>query len=113
MDDQPQTEIPPSFVALYLAPGRSRPSAGRAEICARYEFCEDLAQLLTEHARAMLFELGITEDDVLERCHRGLSVDAAPVGGAEAIWVMRRLAELLGWHCPPLGPMAGPAPGGS
>jgi len=102
MHDDHQTEIPPSFIALYLVPGRSRPSAGRAEIAARYEFCEDLAQLLTEHAKTMLFDLGITEDDVLERCHRGLCVEAAPVNPAEAEWVTRRLAELLGWDCPPL-----------
>jgi hypothetical protein len=102
MYDEHQTEIPPSFIALYIAPGRSRPSAGRAEIGERYEFCEDLAQLLTEHAKAMLFELGITEGDVLERCHRGLCVDGAPVHRTEAAWVIRRLAELLGWGSPPL-----------
>jgi len=87
MHDEPQTEIPPSFIALYLVPGRSRPSAGRAEIGGRYEFCEDLAQLLTEHAKTMLFDLGITESDVLERCRRGLFAEASQVSPCACCWL--------------------------
>lgn len=111
MSDEHQIEIPPSFIALYLDPGRTRPNAPRAVVTERYEFCEDLANMLTEHAKTMLFDLGITEDDVLERCHRGLCVDGSSTQPAEAEWVTRRLAELLGWDCPPLsGPVrAAPA----
>ena len=109
MHDEHQTEIPPSFIALYIDPGRSRPNASRAVIGARYEFCEDLATLLTEHAKTMLFDLGITEGDVLERCHRGLCVEGSTVSLPEAEWVTRRLAELLGWACPPLVPPTDPA----
>ena len=98
MSDESQILVPPSFVALYLAPGRSRPSAPRAEIAARHEFCEDLATLLTERAAQIRWDLGITETDVLERVHRGLLGDAAPVSAAEARWVIRRLAELLDWE---------------
>lgn len=97
MHDEHQIEIPPSFIALYLDPGRTRPNATRAVIGERYEFCEDLATLLTDHAKTMLFDLGITEGDVLERCQRGLCVDGAGVNLAEAEWVTHRLAELLGW----------------
>jgi Fe2+ transport system protein FeoA len=100
MSDESQILVPPSFVALYLAPGRARPSAPRAEVAARHEFCEDLATMLTEHAANKLWELGVTEADVLERMHRGLLGDAAPVNAAEARWVIRRLAELLGWDAP-------------
>jgi len=98
MSDESQILVPPSFVALYLAPGRSRPSAPRAEIAARHEFCEDLVTLLTERAAQIRWDLGITEADVLERVHRGLLGDEAPVNAAEARWVIRRLAELLDWE---------------
>lgn len=105
MSDDSQIIVPPSFIALFVAAGRSRPSAPRDEIAARYEYCEDLANMLTEHASATLWELGITEADVLERMHRGLrsgqdpgqDTSAATVSEMEATWVIRRLAELLGW----------------
>jgi len=102
MSDENQILVPPSFVALYLAPGQARPNASRAGIAARHEFCEDLATMLTEPAANKLWELGITEADVLERMRRGLLVEGAPVSAAEAHWVIRRLAELLGWD--PLEP---------
>lgn len=100
MSDESQIEIPVSFVALYLAPGRQKPSVPRAELAARYELCEDLAQMLTETARQMEFSLGITEADVLSRCLAGLMVEPAVVNGAEAVWVITRLAELLNWSAP-------------
>lgn len=104
MSDDHQIEIPPSFIALYLDPGRIKPNAPRAVVAERYEFCEDLATLLTDHAKTMLFDLGITEEDVLERCHRGLLVEGSGTGPAEAQWVIRRLAELLGWPGPAFEP---------
>ena len=96
-DDGNQIIVPPSFVALFVPPGRIKPTAPRAEIAARYEFCEDLAQMLTEHARTKLWELRVTEQDVLQRMHAGLRGPDAPVSEAEAAWVVRRLAELLEW----------------
>ena len=95
-----QIDIPESFIALYLDPGQSRPRAGRAVILARYEFCEDMAGHLTELARARQQELGVTESDVLERIERGLRDPASGVDGAEARWIVRRLAELAGWPDP-------------
>ena len=95
-----QLVVPESFVDLYRSPGRGRLSAPKDEIAERYGLCEDLAQLLTGHARAMLFELGITEEDVLTRCHRGLLDHASGVSADEARWVLRRLAELLEWPDP-------------
>ena len=82
MSDDSQIRIPASFVALYLRPGRSRPEASRAEIAERHDFCEDLATLLTGHARATMLELGVTEDDVLVRCHRGLLLPEEFIGVA-------------------------------
>lgn len=105
MSEDSQILLPPSFVALFVAPGRSRPSAGRGEIAARHELCEDLAQLLTEQAATQQWQLGVTEADVLERIERGLLAEDGPVTAAEARWVLRRLAELLGWPDP--GPAAG------
>ena len=96
-DDGNQFIVPPSFVALYVPPGRIKPTAGRAEIAARYEFCEDLAQMLTDHARTKHWELGVTEQDVLERMRRGLLEQDSGVTEPEAAWVVRRLAELLDW----------------
>lgn len=97
MPDSNQLVVPPSFIALYITPGRSRPSAPRDEIAARYEFCEDLATMLTDTAAQTLWQLGVTEADVLERVRRGLCGGAAGVSAPEAAWVLRRLAELLNW----------------
>ncbi|HJV63340.1 MAG TPA: hypothetical protein VJ743_20490 [Albitalea sp.] len=91
-----QIEIPPSFQALHLDP-RRRLTMPLRELRERYELCEDLAQQLVDHARSTLFALGIAEEDVLARCHRGLLEPQQLVGTDEAVWVTRRLAELLGW----------------
>jgi hypothetical protein len=107
MSNESQIVVPPSFVALYMAPGRIKPGALREEIAARHDFCEDLASMLTAHASTKLWELGVTEADVLERIHRGLLGDDAVVTAAEAQWVIRRLAELLEWDAPRFD--AGPA----
>ena len=102
MSDDNQIEVPPSFIALYVEPGRIKPNAPRAEIQQRYEFCEDFASMLTETAQSRLWELGITEADVLARIHAGLLASEVGVNEAEAQWVLRRLAELLGWESPQL-----------
>ena len=97
MSDDSQILVPESFVALYVPRGRLRPTASRQEIAERYEFCEDLAHMLEDQAKAVLFDLGISEDDVLERIRAGLRGGAAGVTEPQAWWVTRRLAELLGW----------------
>lgn len=112
MSEDSQIVVPPSFVALFVPPGRIKPTAPREHIAERYELCEDLAQMLTEQARTKLFELGVAERDVLERIDRGLRDDGAGatlVDAAEATWVVRRLAELLDW--PPLPEHAPPQDG--
>ena len=58
------------------------------------------AQALTEQARITQFQLGITEQDVLEKMLQALTQEGSPVPANEAQWVVRRLAELLDW--PPL-----------
>jgi Fe2+ transport system protein FeoA len=100
VSDESQIVVPRSFIEVFVPPGKVKPSESREVIATRYELCEDLAQMLTETAQARLFELGIAEQDVLERMHRGLLADAALVSADEARWVIRRLAELLGWEPP-------------
>lgn len=100
MSDDSQVEIPQSFIALYLAPGRSKPSLPRAELAQRYELCEDLSNMLSPTAQEMLHGLGIAESDVLLRCHQGLCTEPAVVSPAEAGWVICRLAELNAWPLP-------------
>lgn len=100
MNDENQSLIPRSFIELYLPRGRVRPIEARQIIAARYDLCEDMAHMLTDHARATLFDLGLTEQLVLDRMHRGLLADGSVVGQDEARWVVCRLAELLGWPQP-------------
>lgn len=102
MSDDSQIVVPPSFIALFVPCGRTKPSVSREVLAERHEFCEDLVTLLTEHARLKLWELGVTEADVLQRTHLGLLADGASVSGEEARWVVSRLAELLDWPLPPL-----------
>jgi hypothetical protein len=104
--DENQSPIPESFIALFVPRGRMRPSEPRATIAARYDLCEDMAQMLTEHARTTLFALSITEGHVLERMHDGLRGEGSVVSRAEAGWVITRLAELLDWPRPELAPDA-------
>jgi len=100
MSDDSQLTIPRPFIELFIPEGRIKPTESRETIAARYELCEDMAQMLTEHASARLFELGITEAMVLDRVHRGLLVEGSVVAESEAGWVICRLAELLGWPIP-------------
>lgn len=100
MSDDNQVEIPQSFIALFIEPGRSKPAATRFFISERYELCEDMASLLTQTAQEMLHGLGIAESDVLQRCYQGLVVDNGVFTAPEAEWVVRRLAELSQWPQP-------------
>lgn len=97
MPDDNQILIPPSFVALFVPPGRLRPNEAHARIAERYELCEDFAQMLVDTATTKRFELGAHADDVLERIGRGLQAPGSLLSEAEAGWVLTRLRELLGW----------------
>ncbi len=105
MSDDYQIEIPPSFQALHTN-ARGRLLIPLVDFRARYELCEDLAQHLTEHCRSIHVELGVDEQDVLERCNRGLVGPDAVVAENEACWVVTRLAELLDWAAPTFLPDA-------
>ncbi|MEP6875589.1 MAG: hypothetical protein ABI887_14615 [Burkholderiales bacterium] len=94
--DENQVHVPDSFIALYRDT-RNRLTAPRETIAARYELCEDLANLLTDHCSMVHFRDGVDEATVLQRCHQGLLVPPTTVEAPEAEWVVRRTAELLGW----------------
>jgi hypothetical protein len=104
MSDDSQIVVPPSFIALFVPPGRIKPTEPREVIAQRHELCEDMANLLTETAQTQLWSLGITEFDVLIRVHRGLQGGTAGLSEAEAGWVVHRLAEILQWDDPELPP---------
>ena len=95
-----QIEIPQSFMAMYVLPGQNRPNATQELVIARYEQCEDMACILSEHAQTLAFKEGFTEQEVLARCLQGLSADASGFGERESRWVILRLAELLAWTPP-------------
>jgi hypothetical protein len=94
--DENQVQVPESFIALYLD-ARQRLTASRTTIATRYELCEDLANLLTDHCSTVHFRDGVDEATVLSRCHLGLLAPPTTVEPREAEWVVRRTAELLGW----------------
>ena len=94
MSEGSQIVVPPSFVALFVPPGRTRPTEMAAVIEERYDLCEDFAQLLLAQAQTRRWELGITSDDVLQRMAQGL--EGSPIFSPEEVqWVLTRLAELL------------------
>ena len=101
-DDDNQTLVPDSFIALYRD-ARNRLTATRDIIAARYELCEDMANLLTEHCRTIHFRDGVDEGEVLRRCHQGLMISPTTFDPAESDWVVRRTAEMLDWPAPQPG----------
>lgn len=105
MYDHNQLDVPDSFLALFLNRGRLQAGATREHVTARYECCEDLAQHLLEFARAQHHDAGLPQQEVLERCRRGLLAGPSGVNEAEAGWVVRRLAELTEWPGLESGPM--------
>ena len=95
-----QIVVPESFVALFLPPGKHKPSEPWELIAQRHELCEDMAQLLTEQAGQLQWKLGVNESDILARMHAGLSGGEAGISAAEAVWIIKRMAELLDWPWP-------------
>ncbi len=96
MSDEYQIEIPPSFYDLHTDV-RHRLTVPMALVRERYEVCEDLANHMVDHCQSVHRDIGVAEDEVLVRCHRGLASPESGVSPDEAGWVVTRLAELLGW----------------
>jgi hypothetical protein len=100
MDDPNQIEVPASFVALFTSPSGYKLTQPMSAVRVRYELCEDMAQMLTERAAVSLSPAGGDEAEVLRRMRLALSAAESPVQPVEAQWVVRRMAELLGWEDP-------------
>ncbi len=107
--DENQILIPPSFEAVHRD-ARGRLTLTRDEFRARYELCEDMAQMLVEPCQARLHDQGLSEDLILQRTEAGLAADGSGFNGAEAAWVVTRVAELLGWPHAGLTPPADQPP---
>jgi hypothetical protein len=99
--NESQLLVPEAFVELHTPPGRNRPSLDALALSQRYELCEDMAQMLTDHASQVLVKLGVTEGDVLSRMLHGLRSEEGRLSEGEALWVVCRLAELLQWPVSP------------
>ena len=97
-----QIDIPQSFMAMYVSPRRPTPNAPQDVVIARYEQCEDMACVLAEQAQTLAFKENLAEAEVLARCHKGLLAAPSDFNEREAVWVILRLAELLGWVLPAL-----------
>ncbi len=95
-----QIEPPQSFMAMYVKPGQSRPNAPQEVVLARYEQCEDMANILAGQAQTIAFKENLSEKEVLERCHLGLQTRESSFTEKESDWVICRLAELMGWELP-------------
>lgn len=87
-------------MAMYITPGRDQPNAPQEVVLARYEQCEDMANILSEQAQTLAFQDNLSPAEVLTRCHQGLLADDSHFNTNEARWIIYRLAELLGWEPP-------------
>lgn len=90
-----QILIPDSFVALFVPAGRHRPTVPWDELLHRYELCEDTAQMLLEPARMHRDRLGVADEDVVHTLTQGLAGPDSGLTEPEALWVGRRLLELM------------------
>jgi len=98
MDDHlNQRTVPEAFAKLHTAVGRVRPNLPRDELLHRHELCEDLAQMLSDTARATMHDLGITEADVLNTMRKAIPGTDLDLSEGETEWVIGRIAELQGW----------------
>ena len=90
-----QIHVPDSFLALFRSGLAQRLNEPWHHVMARYECCEDLAQGLVPQARALVADLGVTEDAVATRIAPGLQPPSVGLAPEEAQWVCTRLVELL------------------
>lgn len=97
MSDERQIFIPESFINLFRASRHGRLNAARGHIEERYEWCEDLAQMLLEPSKETFWAQSLDELTVLERTLFGLRSSESTLNDAECLWVVRRLCELLEW----------------
>ncbi|MFN0004481.1 MAG: ATPase with chaperone activity [Burkholderiaceae bacterium] len=100
MSNSDQHFIPSSFTDLFKDPSRpySKASEPFEVILARYDLCEDMAQMLYQPSLNMMGSMNITDTDVIDRTLQGLLVNPDIVSPREAKWILQRLCELLEWE---------------
>lgn len=97
-----QIEVPPSFLALFVPGGNlglRQPSRAQAgEILARYELCEDLAQLLGEQGRAQVLAQALHATDVQSSMAAVLAgMGEIDLSAPQRAWVLTRAEEVGRW----------------
>jgi len=93
MDSHDQRLVPDSFLTLYRGPaGRLRIDGGT--LMARYELCEDMAQMLCPTAQGLCAQVGADANEAAAHLVRVASGEADTLSEAEWDWVRQRLAEL-------------------
>lgn len=97
MPTDSQIIIPDAFCAIYTDALRHRLIISKEDLAARFELCEDMANLLSESTAAQWFKTGHEKAEVLEQVHAGLMVSGSLANEAEAVWVVRRIEEVLEW----------------
>lgn len=100
MNDSFASDIPASFVALYLKPGAIKAQLSHTQLAQRYDWCEDMAQMLAEPTAQLSFAHGVDEATALDMCLQSLLANPSAQSEAESRWVICRLAELLQWPMP-------------
>ena len=100
MSDDSQLFVPESFIAVYRAPGRLKPSLPREALAERYECCEDMAQSLLDAVTQAQARQDLPEEAVLEGVAQSLTLPPLALPPLEARWVACRIAELLQWPMP-------------
>lgn len=101
-----QQVVAESFQALYVE--RGRPLLARADLEARHELCEDLAQSLCEVCLQLHDRQRAGSAEILAQIQAGLLQPPSALPAQEAGWVATRIAELLQWPQP--APAAASAP---
>lgn len=94
MNDDRQIFVPASFISLFVPLGKTKPIASREEIESRYDYCEDLSQLLFDQLRDKMAEHGIPVDLAFARITNVLTDSSLNLSEAESAWVLSRLTEL-------------------
>ena len=98
MYDHNQTLVPESFLALYARHGR--PLLERKEMEARYESAESLAEQFAAVVANVPAEDAAGQREALRAVKASLLTDLLRERGPEALWVVRRVAEMCEWAPP-------------
>jgi hypothetical protein len=96
MSEDSRIAITQPFDRLFMA-GSQAASVSREEIQVPYGYCEDLANMLVETAKARLWQLGLSVPTYLATVPIEAGLQGGVASAQEAWWVAKRLSELLDW----------------